>query len=195
MDREQKPVSDDEDLLAGLHLDLELAGELGRRVGQQQALRSAAMRDLPRDVKQALYRRLAEVDEDNSEWLRELLRRRGWPGHSIVGESGSQAAWLLAQHADADPAFQAECLKLLTVAVEAGEAEPSSLAYLDDRVRLARGEPQRYGTQCEQGEDGRYRPRSLAEPDAVDRLRAEVGLGPLADYVAQMTEMSQIGPT
>ena len=99
--------------------------------------------------------------------------------------------WLLAQHADADPAFQAECLPLLAAAVEAGEAARASLAYLEDRVCVGRGEPQRYGTQGADGEDGRWRPRPLAEPDEVDRRRADAGLEPLATYVARMNEMHE----
>ena len=48
--------------------------------------------------------------------------------------------WLLAQHADADPAFQRHCLGLLAAAVEAGEATLTDQAFLTDRVLLARGQ-------------------------------------------------------
>jgi hypothetical protein len=42
----------------------------------------------------------------------------------LVGEDGAHAAWLLAQHADRDPAFQRRCLDLLTQAVAGREASP-----------------------------------------------------------------------
>lgn len=171
-----------------VQLDLELVGELARRVGREQAVRSVAMTELPPKTRQALDRLLAAEDADNTRWLKQLLAERGWPGRSLVGDAGAHAVWLLAQHADADPAFQEACLELLTAAVAAGEAALADLAYLDDRVRSARGEPQRYGTQCEQTENGAWQPLPLADPVDVDRLRAEAGLAPLAIYLAGMRE-------
>jgi len=41
-------------------------------------------------------------------------------------------------------------------------------AYLTDRVLLAEGQPQEYGTQMA-GRDGRWQPRQLREPGTVDQ--------------------------
>ena len=172
----------------GLQLDLDLAGELGRRVAREQALRSAAMTDLLPTIRQTLDRLLAEEDANNTRWLKQLLNERGWPGRSLVGDAGAHAVWLLVQHADADLPFQEASLQLLAVAAAAGEAASADLAYLDDRVRVARGKLQRYGTQCEQNDDGHWCPLPLAEPNDVDQLRAEAGLEPLATYLARMEE-------
>jgi hypothetical protein len=111
----------------------------------------------------------------------------GWPGKSLVGKDGANAAWLLAQHADRDPAFQRRCLDLLATAVERGEAAIVQQAYLTDRVLLHEGKPQEYGTQAI-ARDGRFEPRKLRDPDHVDQRRASVGLGPLAGYLARMAE-------
>ena len=181
-------VTEDEAQVEALGLDLELIGELGRRAAQDQALRSALLSDLTPAASKAAVARLREIDSDNTSWLRQVLQQRGWPGRSMVGDGGARAVWLLAQHADADPTFQAKCLPLLAAAVEVGEAAPASLAYLDDRVRVGRGEPQRYGTQGADGEDGIWRPRPLVDPSGVDQLRANAGLEPLATYVAWMNE-------
>ena len=78
------------------------------------------------------------------------------------------AAWLLVQDADRDPAFQRSCLGLITEAARHGEATPAELAYLTDRVLLAEGQPQEYGTQMA-GRDGRWQPRQLREPGTVDQ--------------------------
>ena len=72
--------------------------------------------------------------------------------------------------------------------VAAGQAQPSDFAYLTDRVRTGRGEPQRYGTQFATGLDGVMRPAELEDPARVDQLRASVGLPPLAEYAEQLRE-------
>jgi|HubBroStandDraft_3_1064219.scaffolds.fasta_scaffold71532_2 hypothetical protein len=46
---------------------------------------------------------------------------RGWPGRTLVGEDGAQAAWLLAQHADHNPDLQRAFLDALRDAVARGE--------------------------------------------------------------------------
>lgn len=118
---------------------------------------------------------------ENTEWLRGVIHRQGWPGQSSVGEEGAEAAWLLAQHADHDPAFQRECLNLLEVAVADGEASKRNLAYLTDRVLVTERGKQIYGTQLTWGTDG-LEPPPIEDPESVDQRRSEMGLAPLARY-------------
>jgi hypothetical protein len=126
-------------------------------------------------------------DEERTERLAEILDEHGWPGADLVGEDGASAAWLIAQHSDQDVDFQARALELMRAAVEDGQADPTELAYLEDRVALNRGGAQTYGTQigCV---DGRAEPARLADPDGVDERRAEAGLQPLADYLAELAD-------
>jgi hypothetical protein len=152
-------------------MDDALRAELLRRVEIDQVARKAL------DVDGML-----EADGENLPWLKGVVAEHGWPGASLVGTDGAHAAWLLAQHADADPAFQRRCLDLLAAAVEAGEATVRELAYLTDRVLLAEGQPQVYGTQVTH-QGGRAEPCDLRDPDGVDERRALVGLEPLADYL------------
>ena len=155
-------------------MDEMLRAELLRRVAADQEARHAV------DVEA-----MAAADGENLPWLRQVIADVGWPGRSLVGEAGADAAWLLAQHADRDPAFQRRCLNLLTAAVERGEATIVQQAYLTDRVLLHEGKPQEYGTQAI-ARDGRFEPRKLRDPDHVDQRRARVGLGSLAGYLARM---------
>src|SRR5215469_7157476 len=150
----------------------ELRAELLRRAEQDQAARGEPQAD---------WELVASVDADNVAWLRDVVAEVGWPGRSMVGEDGAHAAWLLAQHADRDPAFQRRCLDLITEATKSGEASLIELAYLTDRVLLAEGQPQEYGTQMEGREEG-WTPRRLRDPENVDKRRAAVSLGPLSEY-------------
>jgi hypothetical protein len=126
----------------------------------------------------------------NTAWLKSVLAERGWPAQSAVGTAAAEAAWLLAQHADADPDFQQRCLAMLGAAVRADEASPTHLAYLTDRVLRARGEPQRFGTQFWTGPDGSGElvAAPIEDIDHLDQRRAAVGLGPFADYQRQMID-------
>jgi hypothetical protein len=152
----------------------ELRAELLRRVAADQEARHALDAEA-----------MAAADGQNLPWLRQVIADVGWPGKSLVGEDGAHAAWLLAQHADSDPAFQRRCLDLLTAAAERGEATIRQQAYLTDRVLLHEGKPQEYGTQAI-ARDGRFEARKLRDPDHVDERRASVGLDSLAEYLARM---------
>jgi hypothetical protein len=169
--------------LAGV--DEELRAELLARAAEDQRVRNALsppprgeLREIPDDI-----REMMRVDEANTAWLTELTTRRGWPGRTAVGEDGAHAAWLLAQHAD--PESQKAFLDLLRAAVAAGEASARDLAYLDDRVRMRAGQPQLFGTQFVRDEQG-LRAAPIEDPENLDQRRASVGLGPFADYEAQM---------
>jgi hypothetical protein len=123
---------------------------------------------------------LERVDRDNTTWLREVVARHGWPTRSLVGDDGEEAVWLLVQHADLDRDFQRRCLELLRAAAP-GEVAPDHVAYLTDRLAVAAGEPQLYGTQF-RAENGRLVPAPILEPERVDERRRAVGLCSLAVY-------------
>ena len=94
----------------------------------------------------------------------------------MVGKDGSTAAWVIAQHADFDVAFQREAIGHLRAAVQSGQADPTELAYLVDRVAVNSGEPQTYATQirCKGGEPAPATP--IVDPARIDETRAAVGL-------------------
>jgi hypothetical protein len=119
----------------------------------------------------------------NLEWMRLIMAEHGWPGRRLVGEEGSHGAWLLLQHADRDTALQRTALRLLETAVQSGDASRRDLAYLTDRVRVAEGRPQVYGTQLDYDSRGCAQPKPSEEPTRLDARRASVGLEPVAQYV------------
>ncbi|NEM07963.1 DUF6624 domain-containing protein [Geodermatophilus normandii] len=127
-----------------------------------------------------------EGDAARTARLAEILDAHGWPTWELVGEDGSEAAWAIAQHSDLDPAFQQRALELLRQAVAAGQASAGDLAYLTDRVAANTGQPQTYGTQVACTPDGPQPALPLADPAAVEQLRADAGLPPYADYLDEM---------
>lgn len=142
---------------------------------------------------QKLVDAVLAADKEDTAWLKEVVAKHGWPSISMVGGEASIAAWLLVQHADADPKFQRQCLDLMTK-LPKGEVQKDNLALLTDRVLLAEGKKQIYGTQFEIT-DGKLVPRDLEDPDNVDKRRAEVGLEPLAKYLENAAKFYGVSPT
>lgn len=130
---------------------------------------------------------MAMLDEANTDWLKAIVAERGWPKISDVGEEASSKAWLLVQHADHDPLFQLEVLRLMDPLLEQNEVSKSNYAYLYDRVMLKLAGKQRYGTQvlCT---DGVRRPLPLEDEAKINVHRAAMGLDPVDDYIAGMNE-------
>lgn len=138
---------------------------------------------------QAKIMRLRTIDAANTARLREIVDQHGWPTRSMVGHDGAHAAWLLIQHADADPEFQEAMLPKLEGAARRGEASLSDLALFVDRVRVAQGRPQLYGSQFEQDDSGEWNPLPIEDLENVDARRAEMGLSSLAEYRAMIGEV------
>ena len=158
-----------------------LCAELIWRAHRDQCARRLWSRPSYRRTVQRLQQ-LIRLDLSNTRRLKQIIAQHGWPGRTVVGPIGGQAAWLLVQHADHDLAFQQRCLPLLEQAVQDQEASTSMWAYLTDRVRVKEGRPQVYGTQL----DGMLQVLPMEEETRVDERRAEVGLLPLAESIEQM---------
>jgi len=161
-----------------------LRDELARRMRSDQEVRAELVSwvenggPIPLEVAM----RMKAVDADNTEWVAGVLDERGWPTRDEVGEDGMTAVFLLVQHADDEPDLQRRALPLLAAAVDAGDAKPSQLALLTDRVRLKDGRPQLYGSQI-RVVDGEATPFEIEDPERVDERRAAMGLEPMAEYL------------
>jgi hypothetical protein len=110
-----------------------------------------------------------------------------WPGRRLVDDDGSRAAWLLAQYAIEDLGLQKRCLEALDVAVAYGDADPVHYAYLLDRVRMADGLDQLYGSQFVTGPDGELAPWPVDDEAKVEERRRRLGLPPFAEHAAAMS--------
>ena len=125
--------------------------------------------------------RMNQVDALNTTFIKQVVADHGWPGYSLVGRDGEQAAFLIIQHATQDTAFMAKALPLLERAYATGEAEGQQVALLTDRVARQRGQPQIYGTQASIV-SGRFVLDPIADSANVDARRAKLGIPPVAVY-------------
>ena len=148
---------------------------------------------LKRDQRERMGGALGEGDEARTERLKKILDKHGWPTYGLVGEDGEDAAWAIAQHSDHDLAFQKKALELLRVAVAVDQASPGNLAYLTDRVAVAQGKPQSYGTQVGCGPNGPAPATPIRDKANVEERRKAAGLDPLADYLDEMTAICNQG--
>ena len=124
--------------------------------------------------------RMEAVHVKNAARLRALIAQYGWPTEEVAGKDGAEAAWFIAQHAIGEPEFQRDTLKRLQEAGSQGKTPAWHAAYLEDRIAMLEGRPQRFGTQwMDDPRDGLIRPWTLADPENVNQLRASVGLDPL----------------
>lgn len=124
---------------------------------------------------------MAAVHRRNADRLRQILAEVGWPGRSLVGDDGAEAAWRILQHAIGEPDLMRGCLPALEEAVAAGEARALELAMLEDRIHVFEGRPQRYGTQYDWDPTGTWMvPMGTVEdPARIDERRRSVGLEPM----------------
>ena len=125
-------------------------------------------------------------DAKNTKFLKQLVATSGWPTKSRVGERASFNAWLLVQHADHDPAFQLQALRLMDPLTTTNEVSKRNYAYLYDRVMLKLVGKQKFGTQFGGCEKGTRQLRPLEDEKQLDVYRASHDLEPIADYRQMM---------
>jgi Family of unknown function (DUF6624) len=144
--------------------------------------------ELARDgsLYEGYHRRMRDVHDRNAERLGAILEQHGWPGCSLVGREGAEAAWLVLQHAIAHPDLQRRGLVLLVEAAARGDVPRSRVAYLEDRILCNEGKRQRYGTQFDWDRHGELNPLPIEDEANVDARRSEIGLEPLSEVSARM---------
>ncbi len=114
-----------------------------------------------------------------------ILDEKGWVGKDVVGSQANQTLFLVIQHSDLK--YQQKYLPMMREAVKKGNAKGSSLALLEDRVALREGRRQIYGSQSSMNKTtNKWYISPMIDPDNVDKRRAEVGLGTMAEYAAKM---------
>ncbi len=151
-----------------------LAKELAAMARADQRMRNGYLKDRQSSAWDP------DLDRRHALRLSEIIAQIGWPSVSKVGAKASRWAWLLAQHADHDLAFQKDCLERMKSEPE-GEVDRGNIAYLEDRIAVSENRPQPYGTQF-RGD----RPHPILEPENLELRRKSMGLGSFEEYEQQM---------
>jgi hypothetical protein len=141
---------------------------------EQNSKTTAAQRD-------ALQQRWRTIDGENLKQFKEIIAACGWPKTN----KDSHTAWLLAQHADSDLAFQRVARGLLEASVKSGIAAPRDLAYLADRIAANEHRPQEYGTQFSQPDRCHLVLDPVDDKALVNHRRLAIGLQSLEEYEAE----------
>jgi uncharacterized protein DUF6624/uncharacterized protein DUF4135 len=135
----------------------------------------------------ALERQLRVLTDSAATWLRDVIRKHGWPGHGLVGKHAADAACQLVQHLEDQVDFQKECLGLIRAAAAAGDVPWRQVAYLTDTICLNEDRPQVYGTKF-RNEGGTLVPCPIEQPDEVDERRKSMGMEPLNHYARRLRQ-------
>ncbi|MCY0935984.1 DUF6624 domain-containing protein [Streptomyces sp. H34-S4] len=128
---------------------------------------------------------LHQVRRTNAGHLKEIVSAHGWPTAGLVGDEAAVYAVRILL-ACPEPGFLLLCRDLMKQAVDSGELPEQLFAHVVDVCAVAMSVPQTYGTQVN---PRTLRPYPIRDVEAAERLRADIGLVPLAeqsaDYLAR----------
>ncbi|MDB5009939.1 MAG: hypothetical protein JWQ06_728 [Mucilaginibacter sp.] len=121
-------------------------------------------------------------DKENLLIVDSILKQHGWLGPQKVGINGSQALFLVIQHADL--ITQQNYLPMIRIAEKKGEILSSNLAILEDRINMKKHTKQIYGSQSIiDKQTGKIYIYPIIDPDRLDERRKSMGLSPMKVYV------------
>lgn len=129
-----------------------------------------------------IYHRNHDLNEKK---LLDFLDTQGWPDVSIVGEQGHLTICNVLQHSGLE--VRKKYIPIMKIAVKEKGLVPRLLARAEDRLATDRGDLQIYGGQI------KYYPETksfdvwpIVDPENIDKRRAEIGLGPIAEFLSNL---------
>jgi hypothetical protein len=125
---------------------------------------------------------LKQADSSNLVFAEQLIAKHGWITPQQAGFQGTQALFLVIQHADLKT--QKKYYPLIKQAEKEGNIISSNVAILEDRIAVREGQPQPYGSQgyydAEKKKTFVYPLKDLVN---VESLRKSMGLQPMKEYI------------
>jgi hypothetical protein len=135
-------------------------------------------------VHEALLNYQAMIHEMNQNELEKLIAAKGWPRIKDVGREAAMAAYLVIQHSNSE--LQKKYLPTVKKICDEKELPWERYALMYDRSQFNENKPQRYGTHTKYNESTNSEELyPLEDESKVDEWRKEIGLQPLAEYLAR----------
>jgi len=173
-------------------------------MGSQAALsrRLIAMRDRDQDVRRRWLSARGKPEEDGLQKEMEGLDARltgelegivgefGWPAYDLVGYDGATAAMTVLVHSPSRD-FQRRMLVRLRPLADTGRIPAIDVAILTDKLLLADGKRQLYGTQFRL-ENGAVEMEPVEDPARLDERRAAYDLMPMKEYRRSLEKMYKV---
>ena len=130
----------------------------------------------------SLRKVMRNADSQNLTRANMILTKYGWLGPQKVGIMGSQALFLVIQHADLQT--QQSYLPMIRAAEKSGEILSSNLAILEDRINMRTGKKQVYGSQgFTDKQTGKTYIYPIVDIDHLDERRKGMGMPPMKEYI------------
>jgi hypothetical protein len=146
------------------------------------ALRKIGMRS---SVASAIWKLKFMVQEKSQKELELLVAAKGWPKISVVGQPAVMSAYLVAMHTN--DGSQKKYLPMIYKSCEEKELPWQRYANIYDRCLFNENKPQKYGTHTRYNEQTKSEELyPLEDESKVDEWRKELGLEPLAEYLARL---------
>ena len=134
------------------------------------------------------------VQRANTERLKEIIGKNGWPSINLVGKKASRSAWLIIQHADHDVRFQKKCLTLMRQIYRLNPRDISrgNIAFLTDRILINTKKKQSFSTQFYLNKKGVFTYRPVKDLKTLAKRRKEYGVPPFKEYVEASKSVKQL---
>ena len=127
-----------------------------------------------------------ELNKKNFSRLENIIATHGWPGRSLVGVEGTDAALIVFSHATIDQ--QKALLPMLREAAANGQMSASQLARREDSILVSDGDSQIYGTFFVSDSDGHPVLAPVRDPANLEERRRSVGLPSMEEQFRQLEQ-------
>lgn len=159
-----------------------IAKRINQMAREDQKMRKSHKKGVLLDIK---------IDKKNTAELKKIIKQYGWPVISLVGKKASFNAWLLVQHADHDRKFQKYVLNLLkTIDLKSHDVDRANIAYLTDRLLVAKKKKQIFGTQFSFDKNGKLKLNPVKNQKKINTLRKEYCLPTMEKYLKMMKDFN-----
>ncbi|MFP2994793.1 DUF6624 domain-containing protein [Spongiivirga sp. MCCC 1A20706] len=132
-----------------------------------------------RKIQNEIYKKNHIINEVK---IKDLLSTHGWPSKDSIGEQGSLTICNVLQHSS--PEVRVAYLPMMREAVINKKLDPRFLVRAEDRIATDRGDLQIYGGQIKYYKETKsFDVWPVYDPVNIDKRRAEIGLGPIAEHL------------